>query len=141
KFVMSRAVVIDVTDRKALEENLRAAHRDLERRVVDRTKRLAEMNSSLTEEVSRRISIEGQLKEKRQLLEAVLQQMPAAVLIAEAPSGRVILSNKQLETLTRQPNMGNKEGKTYKQLVGYYADGKKYRGRDWPLARSLLKGE
>ncbi|HEY9073626.1 MAG TPA: hypothetical protein VIN67_05780, partial [Desulfobaccales bacterium] len=64
------------------------------------------------------------LEAQKRVLEAMLRQMPGAVVIAEAPSGRVILSNVQ-----KNP------------LQGFHADGRPYRPAEWPLARSLHLGE
>ena len=64
------------------------------------------------------------LEAQKRLLEAVLRQMPGAVVIAEAPSGRVILANVQ-----KNP------------LQGFHAGGQPYRPAEWPLARSLHLGE
>src|SRR5438128_3405310 len=40
---------------------------------------------------------------ERRKLEEVLRQMPCGVMIAEAPSGRLILTNKQVEEILRHP--------------------------------------
>jgi PAS domain S-box-containing protein len=64
------------------------------------------------------------LEAQKLLLEAVLRQMPGAVVIAEAPTGRVILSNFQGHS-----------------LQGFHAGGQPYRPAEWPLARSLHLGE
>jgi hypothetical protein len=75
------------------------------------------------------------------LLEHVLDQLPAAVLIAEAPSGRIIRANKKVKEIL--PTwMPSSDVRDYGQsVVGWTADGRRLEGEDWPLARSLLHGE
>lgn len=82
-----------------------------------------------------------QLESERALLEAVLQQMPGGVIIAEAPSGRLILGNKQVEEIWRTPFIPSDSVKQYRQYPGFHINGKLYQSEEWPLARSLVTGE
>lgn len=54
-------VFIDITQRKAAEEALRRANDELERRVDERTRELAEANASLTIEIAERIRAQERL--------------------------------------------------------------------------------
>ncbi len=49
-----------------------------------------------------RIQLLEELDSKQKFLEAVLQQMPAGVIIAEAPSGRVLMMNEQVPTVLQR---------------------------------------
>ncbi len=91
--------------------------------------------SHVRQVASKRIEVE------RAFLEAVLQQMPAGVMIAEAPLGRLILSNEQAEKIFRHPilSVANFEG--YDQYKGFYPDGRPYEVNDLPLIRAVLKKE
>ncbi|MEW6382337.1 MAG: PAS domain S-box protein [bacterium] len=83
-----------------------------------------------------------QLRQERAKLEAVMQQMPSAVVISEAPSGRIILGNKQAEEIWRQPVLSSANVEEYGKWKGFHLeDGRPYRGEEWPLGRSLLHGE
>ena len=69
------------------------------------------------------------------------QQMPAAVIIAEAPSGKLVLGNDQVERL-----LGLRVDKAttiadYYQYPTFHGDGKPYLPEEWPLSRSLVAGE
>ncbi|MHB0878142.1 MAG: hybrid sensor histidine kinase/response regulator [Anaerolineae bacterium] len=75
------------------------------------------------------------------LLEAVIEQMPSAVLIAEAPSGRVILANRQAQRLGICVPGANDAGGSPDRPLGQRADGRPYTAEDWPLARALRLGE
>lgn len=87
------------------------------------------------EELSERLNGE------RVFLETVLRQMQAGVVIAEAPSGRLILSNKQVERIWRHPFRSATTVDEDGHYQGFHRDGRPYRPDDWPLVRSLRNGE
>src|SRR5262245_13057844 len=58
----------EIDQRKKAEQDLQAIHADLERRVVERTKELAEANLRLQTEVNERLKIEAKLKSAAQQL-------------------------------------------------------------------------
>jgi PAS domain S-box-containing protein len=83
----------------------------------------------------------GQLKVTRGRLEAVLQQMPAGVLIVEAPSGKLLLGNAQVERIFQRRFPAGAEREQYFDLKGFHKDGRPYRTEEWPLARAMARGE
>ena len=81
-----------------------------------------------------------QLEAERGLLEAVLRQMPAGVVIAEAPSGRLILGNRQMEHILRRPLVRGTSVEQYQSSRSSDgADG--VAAEEWPLTHSLRTGE
>lgn len=87
-----------------------------------------------------RIQLLEELDSKQKFLEAVLQQMPAGVIIAEAPSGRVLMMNEQVPTVLRgSPVKAQKEEYTNYQY--FHSDGQPYSPEELPLARSVRTGE
>jgi PAS domain S-box-containing protein len=54
----------DLTERRKAEQALRVAHRDLERRVDDRTTDLTRLNDTLRSEVDRRVLLEANLRDR-----------------------------------------------------------------------------
>ncbi|OPX97745.1 MAG: Signal transduction histidine-protein kinase/phosphatase DegS [Syntrophorhabdus sp. PtaB.Bin006] len=60
--------ITDITERKRMEVELQKAHDQLEKRVVERTAQLIELNTSLEQEIAQRISVGEQLKESRERL-------------------------------------------------------------------------
>ena len=82
-----------------------------------------------------------QLAAERAKLEEVLRQMPCGVMIAEAPSGRLILANKQVEEILRHrfPHAANIE--EYAQGKAFHLNKQPFKPEEWPLARSLTRGE
>ncbi len=81
------------------------------------------------------------LENEQALLEAILQQMPAGVIIAEAPSGKLVLGNKLVEKIWRQPFLEANSIEQYRNYKSFYPDGRLYEPQDWPLARSIRNGE
>jgi PAS domain-containing protein len=61
---------------------------------------IALVNHKAEEEQARLIR---EVETERARFEAVLQQMPAGVAIIAAPSGDLILANRQVEEIFRQP--------------------------------------
>jgi len=78
---------------------------------------------------------------ERAQFEAVLQQMPAGVIIGQASSGRLILGNQQAEQIWQHPFVNAEKIDEYTQYQGFHLDGRPNHPEDWPLARSLTKGE
>lgn len=76
----------------------------------------------------------------RARLELVLQQLPAGVLIAEAPSGNLLFANARAGHILRHPLPlnGSVQAGT---LQGFHDDGTPYAPDEWPLVRSLKTGE
>ncbi len=103
---------------------------ELEQEIADRKKAEREREALLQE-----------LETARRRLEAVLQQMPAGVIIAEAPSGRFVLANDQVQEIWRQPFVAAEDFQDYAGYSGLDPDGSPYRPHQWPLARSLVMGE
>ncbi|MEG4351646.1 PAS domain S-box protein [Microcoleus sp. LAD1_D3] len=85
-----------------------------------------------------------ELEIERTRFEAVLQQMPAGVMIADAASGKLVLANEQTKQIV---------GYRYEQLLEleeyvpiarfecFRSDGQIYAPNEYPLARSLKTGE
>ncbi|MBD1832105.1 PAS domain-containing protein [Cyanobacteria bacterium FACHB-472] len=82
-----------------------------------------------------------QLETERALLEAVLQQMPAGAIVAEAPSGKLILGNDQVDRIWRHPFLTSANIQEYREYKGFHPDGRSYEPQEWPLARSISTGE
>lgn len=82
-----------------------------------------------------------EVEQGRALLDAVLHQMPAGVVIVEAPSGRVLMGNEQMESILRHPILDTPDVHAYGKWRGYHLDGRPYEAEEWPLTRSIRTGE
>ena len=74
-------------------------------------------------------------------LRAVIEQMPAAVWIADVPSGRIGIGNEYSRRIMAQPEDPARTLDEYAEYVGFDSSGKRLAGEDWPLARAVAKGE
>ncbi len=127
-----------------LYQELRSYSQQLESKNAE----LITTNESLSAEITERKRVESerqqllkQLEVERGLLEAVLRQMPAGVFIAEAPSGKIILANEQVEPIWRHAFLPCDNIEQYSQYNGFHPDGRQYSSPEWPLARSISTGE
>jgi PAS domain S-box-containing protein len=104
---------------------------------------------SFLEEMRRRAVSEkehllAQLEEEKRRFEAVLQQMPAGVVIADAATERLILSNqKTFEITGYQFEAGATlvESQQNTGITGTTAQGETYSLDNWPMLRALKKGD
>jgi PAS domain S-box-containing protein len=83
-------------------------------------------------------ALELQLQTAR--LQAVLEQMPAGVIISEAPSGKLLLANTQVERIWRRPFIAGRRIDT-SDYPGFHPDGSAYTAVQWPLERAIRLGE
>ena len=77
----------------------------------------------------------------RARLEAIIEQMPAGLCIAEAPSGKLVRVNAQLARMWRLTKLDSSDITEYAQFEGYATDGHRYEPHQWPLARAVTDGE
>ncbi len=82
--------------------------------------------------VTRRLQqAQRELEEQRALQEAILNQMPAAVMIADAETGRIYRMNPQASQLTgRSAEVGIEVGH-YPGMRGFWPDGTEFAPDDW----------
>jgi PAS domain S-box-containing protein len=73
--------------------------RDLERRVRERTDALLRSNESLTAEMSERQHAEQEVLRTRTFLDAIVESVPAMLLVRDAQDGKCILLNRAGEEL------------------------------------------
>ncbi|MFY0570187.1 ATP-binding protein [Archangium lansingense] len=94
--------------------------------------------TSLRQAEEERGRLVEQLAEEERLA-AVLTQLPAGVMIAEIPSGRTVLWNRQTEEIMRRPPTASLE--EIKRYRYHRLDGRVYQPHELPLARTVLTGE
>ncbi|MFY0562617.1 PAS domain S-box protein [Archangium lansingense] len=94
---------------------------------------------SARREAERRLAqLMEELESKERLLNAVLQQMPTGILIAEASSGRTLLTNERVASLLGRPAVRRVE--EFRPDSARHSDGRPYRLEELPLVRSLREG-
>ena len=82
----------------------------------------------------------AQLATERARLLAIVESIPAAIVVAEAPSGRVVLGNAQAEQALGHPLIPTTEIEGYRQWRGRDLKGRRLEPEDYPLVRAL-RGE
>jgi PAS domain S-box-containing protein len=80
------------------------------------------------------------LESQRNRLEAVIQQMPGGVLIADV-DGRLVTSNDHAGEIWRGNIPTDRPIAEYDGYLAYHPDGTAYAPGDWPLERALANGE
>ncbi|WP_437632935.1 PAS domain S-box protein [Sorangium sp. So ce854] len=99
----------------------------------------------VTDQVLARRRIEQlaeQLEHERHKLEQIIQQMPHAVYIADAPSGQLVTGNAQGAAQLGRPFVASADLAAYSDgYAGFHADGSPYAPHEWPLARAVTAGE
>src|SRR5579883_1385325 len=73
-------------------------------------------------------------------LQTIVEQLPVGIVVVEAPTGMVSLTNRQAEQLYGRPLRDLKVG-AHDQRQGFHASGEAYALDEWPLARALNQGE
>jgi PAS domain S-box-containing protein len=79
----------------------------------------------------------AELESKERLLQAVLQQMPTGVFIAEAPSGRMLLSNERLSSILGTSAVPAGGVESYRWELTRHADGRRCQRAELPMVRAL----
>jgi PAS domain S-box-containing protein len=82
-----------------------------------------------------------QIESERDRLRRILEQMPIGVIIAEAPSGRLVFHNIEASRLLHRPFLVAEDYRGYPKYGAVHEDGLPYQAEEYPAARSLMFGE
>ncbi|QRN95137.1 PAS domain-containing protein [Archangium violaceum] len=74
-------------------------------------------------------------------METIIQQLPCAVHIAEAPTGRTLAVNARAEQLLGHPMIEVRCLQDFARYRAIHADGSRYTAEEYPIARVLLTGK
>ncbi len=116
---------------------LKTANEQLERKSGE----LAAANEKLHLHSERLQAANQALEQSRALLTSILEQMPVGVILAEAPSGKLLLCNAALERIFRHPFIQAGCINGYSAYKAFHPDGRPMKNHEHPLSRSLLSGE
>jgi PAS domain-containing protein len=138
---------IDVTGHNRAEASSRASHDGHVGRAHERTTVIAASNLGPESESaqgkqagSERERLLAHLEAERARLAAVLQQLPSGVIIAEAPSGRLLHFNEEAARLLRHPLIPPAAVHDAAHDCAIHPDGRSYLPEEYPIARAL-RGE
>jgi PAS domain S-box-containing protein len=74
-------------------------------------------------------------------LQAIFDAVPVGIVIAEAPSGRVVMGNPQAEAIFGHPIFETGDIEAHEQWVMFHPDGRRVAAQEYPLVRAIVKGE
>jgi PAS domain S-box-containing protein len=84
---------------------------------------------------------EEALRRSEARLQAVFGAVPVGLVIAEAPDGRIVMSNPRAENILGRPVAPYHTIQEYTRENAYRADGSLIQAHEYPLARAILHGE
>ena len=84
---------------------------------------------------------EERLRQSEARLKAVFETVPVGIVISEAPTGRIVAGNPQMERILGHPVIHSPDVAAYKEWPAFHADGRRVEGHEYPLARALASGE
>ena len=74
-------------------------------------------------------------------LEAMLETMPIGIIMAEAPSGKIIMGNSRAEELVRHPIYNSDDVNSYGEWISFHEDGRRVESHEYPLSKVIRDGE
>ncbi len=88
-----------------------------------------------------RAQAEAQVRAGEATLRTVLDTLPVGVLIADAPSGRIVGHNVRAEAILRHGVMPARPEERVPRWVGFHEDGRPVAPTEWPLIKVIRDGE
>ncbi|MGO9599547.1 MAG: PAS domain S-box protein [Isosphaeraceae bacterium] len=85
-----------------------------------------------------------EIEAREAFTEAILRQVPAGIIVADANTGGVFLSNHEAERILHgaiEPGLQMKDYDQRLTFIGLHADGSRYEPQEWPIMRALRQGE
>ncbi|TNC14435.1 PAS domain S-box protein [Methylobacterium terricola] len=68
-------------------------------------------------------------------LKSVMETVPVGILLADAPSGRILMGNRRLAEILGHSTLYASSSNAYGEFVAYHADGRLVEAQDYPLAQ------
>ncbi len=122
---------------------MRAAKSAVEARAQEALQRQVELEEQILERERARAERErliAEIETERARLNAIIEHIPAGVLLAEAPGGRIVMGNPQVERILGHPVVLSPDIESYRDWMAYWLNGRRVEGRESVLARTL-RGE
>ena len=79
------------------------------------------------------------LKQERETLQVMLDNLPVGVLLAK-PTGEIVLGNRSLEAIIRHPILETTNIESHGRWVAFHPDGRRVSGEEYPLPRAMMQG-
>jgi PAS domain S-box-containing protein len=82
----------------------------------------------------------AELKQEREMLQVVLDNLPVGVLLAK-PTGEILLGNRATERIFRHPILDTPDVPSHGQWTAFHPDGRRVKGEEFPLPRAMAAGK
>lgn len=128
-------------EERAIESLKRGATDYVLKQRLDRLAPAVRRALSEAQERTRRRQTEEALKRSEARLRAVIDQMPAGLVIAEAPSGELILGNHESDRIFRHSFIPSPNVEAYGVWKVSHADGSFLPPSQYPMARAIVFNE
>lgn len=92
-------------------------------------------------DITSRKRMEEALCESESRLRAIFDAVPIGLIIAEASSGNIIMSNPRAETIFRRPVPVGENINAYRQSKAFHSDGRRLKPEEYPTVRAMSTGE
>jgi signal transduction histidine kinase/ActR/RegA family two-component response regulator len=88
-------------------------------------------------DVTSQVTARREVEAARRLLEAVVNQIPSGVLLAEAPSGRTLLANARVSSILGHGALATRSVQDFAAYTAVHADGRPFAANEYALTRAL----
>ncbi len=88
-------------------------------------------------DVTAQVRARREVEASRNLLATVVNQMPAGVIVAAAPSGRTLLANERVREILGHPPLPTASAGDFAAYGAEHADGRPFAAGEYTLARAL----
>lgn len=68
-------------------------------------------------------------------LKSIMETVPVGILLAEAPSGRILMGNRRLADILGHTTLYAPSSNAYGEFIAYHADGRLVEAQEYPLAQ------
>jgi len=119
---------------------MRAAGQEVEVRAREAVQRQIELEAQIVERERARAERErliAEIETERARLNAIIEHIPGGVLLAEAPSGRIIMGNPQVERILGHPVVFSPDVESHREWLAYDVNGRRVEGSESVLAKTL----
>nr|WP_137827758.1 HWE histidine kinase domain-containing protein [Methylobacterium sp. L1A1] len=86
-------------------------------------------------EVTERVLAERARRAQEAQLHTIMETVPVGILLAEAPSGRILMGNKRLAEFLGHDTLYASSSNAYGGFVAFHGDGRPVDGDEYPLAK------
>src|SRR5581483_3009766 len=131
--------VVETPELKEAKAEIKRLNGQLEQRVVERTRELAETNEALRNEIVERKRAEAQIRRNEELLTGIVNTLPVGVWVTDS-SGRIVLSNPAgREIWAGEKHVGIER---YGEYKGWRAEtGEQIQPEEWAVVAAVRRGE